>query len=107
MSGEIIRYEAMAKGLYSDVGFVYLIENVDQPNIVKIGWAKNPAIRIRTLRTGNASAIALAAFVPGTRHDESALHKQFHTLRSRGEWFNDSESHIRDSFKKMEASWGR
>ena len=56
---------------------------------VKIGWAKNPAVRLGELQTACPFRLTLAAFVPGTVADERACHRRFAALRVRpnGEWF--------------------
>src|SRR5581483_8320686 len=55
--------------------------------VVKIGFASNIELRIRTLQTGSARPLHLLLAIPGTPDDERALHKRFAALRLQGEWF--------------------
>lgn len=67
-------------------GHVYFIQGVES-RLVKIGWAVDPARRLKTLRTGSAEPLRLLATMPGTRFTERDLHKTFSAHRVRGEWF--------------------
>jgi hypothetical protein len=54
---------------------------------IKIGYAKQPSLRIAMLRTGNPMAIEPVLLLPGTRLDEANWHRRFVAQRERGEWF--------------------
>ncbi|MEN6538746.1 MAG: GIY-YIG nuclease family protein, partial [Mizugakiibacter sp.] len=54
---------------------------------VKIGYTRNLAQRLHSLRTANPRPIALIVSFPGTRSDEKRLHQKFGDLRFSGEWF--------------------
>jgi hypothetical protein len=68
------------------VGFVYVI-HAQGCGLFKIGWAKDPAKRIRDLQTASPDALELVGSRPGTLRDEADLHRRFRPLRIRGEWF--------------------
>jgi hypothetical protein len=73
-------------------GRVYFIgaEN----GLVKIGWAVSPGLRLASLQTGSPLRLRLLASKPGSRTDESDLHRRFAHLRVHGEWFKpDDELH--------------
>lgn len=80
-------------GLWSDIGFVYCIENLTT-NDCKIGWAVNPCDRIRRLRTGNDSPIALVDWFPGNRRTEAAVHRHLKDRRLLGEWFANDDGKV-------------
>jgi hypothetical protein len=65
-------------------GFVYFAEI---PGRVKIGFAKDVGLRIKTLQTGCADPIVVAFSQPGSRSTERGYHKRFAHLRGAGEWF--------------------
>lgn len=56
---------------------------------VKIGKSTgHPIRRLKSLSTGNPRPLRLLAYTAGTT--ESAVHKQLHRYRTRGEWFSIS-----------------
>lgn len=56
-------------------------------NFVKIGWAKDPADRLKTLQTGSPSDFELMATREGGAKEEAVLHRRFAGSNVRGEWF--------------------
>lgn len=54
---------------------------------IKIGVARKPAERLKTLQTGNASELRGLAAWRVLPYEEAAIHKAFADLRLRGEWF--------------------
>lgn len=54
---------------------------------VKIGFTKNIAQRLHSLKTANHRPIDLLASWPAPQADEKALHARFADLRVSGEWF--------------------
>ncbi len=54
---------------------------------VKIGFTKNLAQRLHSLKTANHRPIELLASWPAPQSDEKALHERFADLRVSGEWF--------------------
>ena len=59
---------------------------------VKIGSARDPAIRLRYFRTGNPEPLSIVRVIEGGRKEERALHQAFRHLRIQGEWFRFDES---------------
>jgi hypothetical protein len=59
---------------------------------VKIGWAKDPARRLRTLQTGHPDELRLLAVIPATYHLEHDLHRQLRSYGVGGEWFHRSRA---------------
>jgi hypothetical protein len=72
------------------VGFVYFIQAEDG-GLIKIGWALNPAKRLRDLQIGSPVKLKILATVEGRRADEAWLHRVFHDSRRHGEWFETSD----------------
>jgi hypothetical protein len=105
----LIEREEFRKGLMAHAiaehGAIYLIG--DGGPLVKLGWAFDPLSRLKRLQTGHPSRLTILAFYPGTRSLETALHKEFSDLRTRGEWFDDSEGMIRETFRRAFTNWGR
>jgi hypothetical protein len=65
---------------------VYFIQ-AGSDGAIKIGFAKNLANRLRSLRGGNAAPLRVLATVPGGRELEVRIHKALHKNRLRLEWF--------------------
>lgn len=74
-------------------GYIYLI-HMDNTTFYKIGMSLEPAIRLRTLQTGNPSSLEIVntQIVEDMRNSEMALHRQFEAHRVSNarvrEWFN-------------------
>jgi hypothetical protein len=71
---------------------VYFIRGGD---LVKIGKANHPEMRLRELQTGSPFALELLLTLEGGTQEERALHKRFIAYRVRNEWFR-YEDEIRD-----------
>lgn len=69
----------------SKVGLVYFAAAGDE--VVKIGVASDPLVRLRELQSGNHLEIQLLATVKGGRVAERAYHERFARDHIRGEWF--------------------
>jgi hypothetical protein len=68
------------------VGWIYVAGTLpDEP--VKIGWARDPSRRLKTLQTARHSELTLLGVIPGTRHLENELHRKLRRARLVGEWF--------------------
>ena len=66
--------------------FVYVIrEKGDEA--IKVGVAKDPAERLKTLQTGNRRELVLLHVIPGGHDTESHFHRRLWDYRVRGEWF--------------------
>jgi hypothetical protein len=68
-------------------GWIYFIQ-IGSSGAIKIGWAKDPAKRIKTLQTSQPKELKILGVIPGTVSDERALHRRFATARISGEWFD-------------------
>lgn len=67
--------------------YVYVIRGGSK-NPIKIGKAKKPMQRLKTLQTGNAQTLRLLLIVPGWSELESVLHRRFDEYRlGTSEWF--------------------
>jgi len=64
--------------------FVYFLQSGER---IKIGLARDPIRRLRTLQTGNATELKLLAVVAGDGSLERAIHAKFESARVSGEWF--------------------
>jgi hypothetical protein len=60
---------------------------VGEGRVVKIGYAKDVAARIRYLQVGNHEELIVVKLVSGTKATEAEFHRRFGALRIRGEWF--------------------
>jgi hypothetical protein len=69
----------------------------------KIGWAKYPPDRIKTVAREIRHPVELIARFPGTRLSEHRIHHQFASDRMAGEWFWPSK----DILAFVEATRGR
>jgi hypothetical protein len=83
---------------------VYLISsNIEGVTCYKIGHTKrNPQLRIREMKTGNASELELVAtfYSKWGTQIESKLHKLFSHKKISGEWFKLNDSDV-NSFEKI------
>lgn len=68
---------------------VYFMRRHD--GMIKIGWSKNPAKRMKDLQTG-AGALEIIHTEPGGRIRERRLHDRFASDRVAGEWFTESDA---------------
>ena len=59
--------------------------------LIKIGWAKSPIDRLKTLQTGSSNPLTLIHFIDSSVFDETELHQRFAHLRVRGEWFKPAQ----------------
>lgn len=80
-------YSFWSARLYEGTSYVYVIR-AGKNNPVKIGVAKKPLVRLKTLQTGNPQTLRLLLVVPGGERLEAALHHRFAEYRlDRSEWF--------------------
>jgi hypothetical protein len=75
----------------------------------KIGIAKNPSQRIKTLQTGNSDRLQLIETYQSENASkiESTLHNHFGHVRKEGEWFDLSiseEVNFKEKCGKIDAS---
>lgn len=75
-------------GVVGDAGFVYFIAT-ESGSAIKIGAAKDPDARLRSLQTGNHERLRLLKTIycdePELR--EAEYHRDLESARIRGEWF--------------------
>ena len=66
--------------------FIYCVQQGDS-GLIKIGRARNPESRLKSMQTGNAETLHLraAAWLPGEM--EWVIHRELKPWRYRGEWF--------------------
>lgn len=67
--------------------FVYLIGNAESP-IAKIGTTKHLDRRLKTIQRASGRKLEALWTTPGGVPLEGWLHRQFHNLRTHGEWFD-------------------
>lgn len=67
--------------------WVYFIQAGDDGPI-KIGKAKDVAVRLRALQTGSVVSLSLLHAIPPGGPTERAMHRRFERHRGRGEWFD-------------------
>ena len=72
--------------------FIYLVLD-ERTGYIKIGRARNPSERERTLQSENPQ-VAMLFCSPADAELERELHQEFAQYRIRGEWFKLSENHI-------------
>tara|TARA_R100001530_G_scaffold81228_1_gene56652 strand:+ start:52 stop:513 length:462 start_codon:yes stop_codon:yes gene_type:complete len=63
---------------------IYFIRCLDS---VKIGYSKNPRIRLSALQTANPNKLELLYSFPSFKHREETIHEDLVHLRKNGEWF--------------------
>lgn len=74
----------------AELGTVYLIGALHS-DVVKIGFTDgDPADRARKLQTGSPVRLRVLSWFAGTAEDERGLHRRLRHLRSRGEWFRNT-----------------
>ena len=83
------------------VSINYLYAIIDQKNqLVKIGYAKDPAKRCAQLQTGNPNPLSVIWKVEveesRAKLVETKIHKEYNYKRVRGEWFKMSEQEATD-----------
>jgi len=68
--------------------FVYALGPKDFA-CVKIGFGRDPWVRMHDLQHGHPDVLYMVALMPGGIREERALHRQFaaHRTRPDGEWF--------------------
>ena len=70
-------------------GFVYFIEEDDDAQRIKIGWAWDVKQRLQTLQIGNPKELTIARTIKTKKpwKLEKQLHDEFSKFQVRGEWF--------------------
>lgn len=65
-------------------GFIYYFKS---RNMVKIGFAVDVALRLRTIQGMSPVPVLCLGFHSGSLKDEGAIHRKFAKYRKHGEWF--------------------
>jgi hypothetical protein len=78
----------MRNGDPKRVGALYFISS-DTQQAVKIGFAENVYMRLKSLQTGNPDELKLLAYVPCFAEAEVLLHRALKHKRIRLEWYPD------------------
>jgi hypothetical protein len=74
----------------TECGSVYVIQEKDS-GYIKIGFAKDFARRLVSLKTDNAHKIKTIAVIDDCKmQDELNLHKKYRDFRIRGEWYKEA-----------------
>lgn len=83
---EAIVYFAATKAMEPDTreGYIYFI---DGGECVKIGYTRSIEHRIKKMLTDAPVELKVLHIEPGTFKQEKIFHREFATLRVRGEWF--------------------
>lgn len=69
----------------SPAEFIYFIR---QNGLVKVGWSSQIAARLKSYGPN----VEILCYYPGTRHDETQLHRQLRPSLAKGrEWYHDDE----------------
>jgi len=83
-----------AKQILRRPTYLYLMRD-SRNGYVKIGRAKNPTVRERTLQSEQPCIELIEAWEADV-HTERTLHKQYADKRIRGEWFALTDSDVQD-----------
>lgn len=70
-------------------GYIYAIQ-ARALRVIKIGYASNPANRLKSLQTGSPDLLNMIGLWRGVLQDEIDLHLEFGKLRVHGEWFQET-----------------
>ena len=93
-------YQSLSKGTHPK-GYVYLIQDTNNPGRYKIGRTINPVQRLQQIQRGEAGKLHYH-FIRQTDNApalERALHQKFASSRMQGEWFSLSGRQIREICK--------
>lgn len=77
-----------------EVGCVYFIGEQLGGDTIKIGWSRDPVLRLQQIQTGNPTPLKIIGCVAAHRMIEPALHQLFALASVSGEWFTDPEGSI-------------
>jgi hypothetical protein len=81
------RIELKPSKIPKNCGEVYFIGNL-QYGFVKIGFSKNPYLRLMEIQTGCPFKLSIFFTQKGDYELESIMHNAFVEYRSHGEWFH-------------------
>jgi uncharacterized protein YutD len=84
-------------------GFVYFIQG-ENGGAIKIGYSKDPEVRLKTLQTSYPDILKVLCLIPGNANTESKYHKAFEHLKLNGEWYKPDKE-IFDEIEKLKAKY--
>ena len=79
--------------------FIYIITD-QEARMTKIGYSRNPRVRMYLLQRGCHGYITAHAVFPGTRREESSIHTLLAPYHHHGEWFDNTQQ-VRDFIDLM------
>lgn len=85
-------------------GWVYFIQGCRKDSPIKIGYARDPQRRLRSMQTCNPSKLRLLAQARGTRRLEVGLHNCFSPWHVRGEWFRHDAPGMQELIEDIRAT---
>lgn len=77
-------------------GHIYFVQGGHPDALIKIGWAKNPLARLKTLQACSPIPLTLLGTRAGTVLQEQALHRKLSYARFHGEWFAPVEEVLKE-----------
>jgi hypothetical protein len=78
----------MPRGDLDRVGYLYFVAS-ERQGAIKIGFAEEVYMRLKSLQTGNPDELTLLAVVPCRIQAETLLHQYLKHKRIRLEWYPD------------------
>ena len=100
--------EERAKGkkrIKKATGYVYFIQGLCG-GAIKIGFSKNPEVRLKELQTGYPDTLTILLMIPGTEATERAIHRKFEASRLKGEWFRPDD-YLIEEMKKLKKMYSQ
>jgi hypothetical protein len=86
-----LQTDAMGSAKPVGPGFIYILKTTDG-RLVKIGYTTNLERRVMQLKSQVSvmllTDLEVLTTFPGTRRDETLLHRRFSEFRQRGDWYN-------------------
>lgn len=71
--------------------------------LIKVGFSRDPAARLRALQTAHGHPLQIFATVPGGKDLEAKYHRRWRARRCRGEWFTIGQCII-DEIERLNPS---
>lgn len=76
-------------------GFIYFVQE-DVLRNIKIGFTSaHPASRLKALANASSQKLTLIGFIISDKPHEKRLHRRFHHLHVRNEWFEPGEDLVK------------
>lgn len=93
------------KRIKNATGYVYFIQGLCG-GAIKIGFSKNPEVRLKELQTGYPDTLTILLMIPGTEATERAIHRKFEASRLKGEWFRPDD-YLIEEMKKLKKMYSQ